>query len=545
MQIKTKIVVGVGFMSLLMIVIGAIGLIGFSESNRALEHVYSVNMKNNSLLSKINGLMRANRIQLLLALQHDPKSEFSSLHEHPTSMHSDLAKKYSEECDSAWKEYSASISTKEGRDLAETFNKDRMKYEKDGLEAASKAVLDGNFHETYRITFDVINPTIQAANKSLDALTQYEMTLAKKVHNDAEARSSFFRTIILVAIILAVLIGGTIGLMITRSISRSVAQLKDTASGLAAGNLTRRSKVDSRDELGEISICFNQVAETLNEVVNQVRFSAHNVSGAAVELRANAEQIASGSEHVAAQAATVATAGEQMAATSNDIASNCSMAVESANRASQTANNGAAIIQQTVAGMARIAVKVQDSARTVETLGEKSEQIGAIIGTIEDIADQTNLLALNAAIEAARAGEQGRGFAVVADEVRALAERTTRATREIGDMIKSIQAETRIAVSAMGEGVSEVDMGTSDAARSGEALNEILAQVNEVTGQINQIATAAEEQTATTNEISNNMQRITEVVQETAGSSQETAAAASRLSDLAQELQQIVDRFKL
>ncbi len=545
MLIKNKIVVGVAFMSILMILIGAIGLVGFRESNQALQHVYSVNMKNSGLLNKINGLMRANRIQMLLALQHDPKSEFSTLHEHPTSNHTDLARKYSEEAESAWKEYTASITTKEGRDLAETFHKDRMKYEQAGLESAGKAVLDNNFHEAYRITFEVINPTIQAANKSLDVLTQYEVTLAKQAHENAQARASFFRNIIISAIILAVLIGGSIGLIIARSISRSVAQLKDTAAKLATGNLTCRSNVQSHDELGEISICFNQVADTLHGVVTQVASSAHHVADAAIELRANAEQIANGSDHVAAEAATVATAGEEMAATSNEIANNCSMAVKSANHASQTANNGASIIQKTVAGMARIAARVQDSARTVETLGEKSEQIGAIISTIEDIADQTNLLALNAAIEAARAGEQGRGFAVVADEVRALAERTTRATREIGDMIKSIQTETRNAVTTMEDGVNEVEKGTVDAAHSGEALNEILVQVNEVTGQINQIATAAEEQTATTNEISNNLQRITDVVQQTAGSSQQTAQAAARLSDLAADLQRIVDRFRL
>jgi methyl-accepting chemotaxis protein len=545
MQIKTKIVAGVAVMSLLMIVIGAIGLIGFREGNNALEHVYAVNMKNSGLLNKISGLMRANRIQMLLALQHDSKNEFSAMHEHPTSMHTDLTKKYVEEIDQVWQEYIPSLSTTAGKELAEAFIKERTRYEKDGLEPAVKAVLAGDFHETYRLTFEIINPAIQSANKSLDTLIDYEVKLAKEAHSRAVNRSGLFRTIILIAIIVAVLAGGCIGLMIARSISRSVANLKNTASQLAEGDLTRRSSVSSRDELGEISVCFNQVAETLHSVVERVRASSSSVSIAAEELRANAGNIARGSGHVAAEAASVATAGEEMAATSNSIATNCTMAVESARHACDTANNGAAVVQKTVDGMARIASRVQDSAKTVESLGASSDQIGAIIGTIEDIADQTNLLALNAAIEAARAGEQGRGFAVVADEVRALAERTTKATKEIGSMIQSIQSETKAAVLSMEEGVQEVERGTGDAARSGQALHEILAKVSEVTGQINQIATAAEEQTATTAEISGNLQRITDVVQDTANSSQRTADAATHLSELARELQLVVDRFQL
>jgi len=193
----------------------------------------------------------------------------------------------------------------------------------------------------------------------------------------------------------------------------------------------------------------------------------------------------------------------------------------------------------------RVTERVKNSARTVESLGARSEQIGEIVGTIEDIADQTNLLALNAAIEAARAGEQGRGFAVVADEVRALAERTTKATREISEMIKSIQNETRRAVIAMEEGLNEVAKGTEKAAKSGEALEQILVQINSVTAQIHQVATAAEEQTATTAEISSNMHQITDVVHQTSTGAQQSAAAADSLARLSDELQRLVMQFKL
>jgi methyl-accepting chemotaxis protein len=269
------------------------------------------------------------------------------------------------------------------------------------------------------------------------------------------------------------------------------------------------------------------------------------VAAAANQLNTSSEQMATGAEEVACQSATVATASEEMAATSGDIAQNCTFAAAGAKQASDSAITGATVVDSTVSVMARIAERVKDSSRTVESLGDRGEQIGAIIGTIEDIADQTNLLALNAAIEAARAGEQGRGFAVVADEVRALAERTTNATREIGTMIKAIQTETKQAVRAMEEGVAEVESGTAEAAKSGEAIQDILKEIGSVTMQVNQIATAAEEQTATTQEINNNMQQITEVVQQTARGAQESAAAANKVASLADGLHRLVGQFKL
>ncbi len=235
----------------------------------------------------------------------------------------------------------------------------------------------------------------------------------------------------------------------------------------------------------------------------------------------------------------------ESAATSSEIAQTLVVArAENSNRASETAQAGSEVVRQSTEGMERIAGRVRDTAKTVEELGLRSEQIGQIIGTIEDIADQTNLLALNAAIEAARAGEQGRGFAVVADEVRALAERTTRATREIGEMIKDIQGKTKGAVLSIEEGVAEVARGSELSASSGRALEQILVQINDVTMQINQIATAANEQTATTGEISNNIQQITNVIQQTARGASETASSAATLSKQSEELQHLVGQFK-
>jgi methyl-accepting chemotaxis protein len=283
----------------------------------------------------------------------------------------------------------------------------------------------------------------------------------------------------------------------------------------------------------------------MRDIISQMSQTSEQVAAESRQLHANAGDIASGAEEVASQTNNVAVASEEMSATSGDIAQNCLSAAENSNRASETARDGAEVVKGSIHGMERIASRVRDAAKTVEELGARSDQIGQIVGTIEDIADQTNLLALNAAIEAARAGEQGRGFAVVADEVRALAERTTRATREISTMIKAIQNETKGAVAAMEEGVAEVERGTESSVKSGEALEMILAQINDVSLQVNQIATAAEEQSATTSEITSNISQISSVVQSTGRSAAETAAASSQLSSQAAHQQQLVGKFRL
>jgi methyl-accepting chemotaxis protein len=206
---------------------------------------------------------------------------------------------------------------------------------------------------------------------------------------------------------------------------------------------------------------------------------------------------------------------------------------------------GGQVVSETIEGMSKISHSVNESSSTVEALGKRSEQIGEIVKVINDIAGQTNLLALNAAIEAARAGEQGRGFAVVADEVRKLAERTTSATHEIGDMITGIQDDTTKAVESMHAGTKEVEAGVILANQAGEALQEIVSSVQGVSDMVQHIATAAEEQSTTGDVISANVESVANITQQTAESATLSSNAASELNELAQELRNLVSGFQL
>lgn len=356
------------------------------------------------------------------------------------------------------------------------------------------------------------------------------------------------RSIQMYILLASVICAWILAALIAMTVRKLLMPLKETADVLekiANGDLTMQLSAAGDDEIGMMQRACQQMVARLNDILHRTASNAGQLAAAANQLQATAEHMATGSEELVSQTGSVATASEEMSVTSTEIARSCSTAANASDRSSESACTGARVVQETIAGMNSLAGQVRDTSKTIEALGSRSEQIGNIVGTIEDIADQTNLLALNAAIEAARAGEQGRGFAVVADEVRALAERTTKATKEIGEMIREIQNETRKAVHAMESGVSEAEKGAESAVKSGEALDNIINRINEVAVQVSQIATAAEQQTATTSEVATNIQQITEVVQESARGAQESATAARQLASLASDLQDIVGQFKL
>ncbi|HEY4744427.1 MAG TPA: methyl-accepting chemotaxis protein [Desulfuromonadaceae bacterium] len=365
--------------------------------------------------------------------------------------------------------------------------------------------------------------------------------------NDVDADMVRVKTGIGIGLLIMLALSILLSLVIARTITRPVKEVVDSIRDIAQGegDLTKRLPIRGKNEIGELCDWFNTFVGALQGIMTRVSASATHLASSASELQSTSKAMSRSVADLSAQSTALATAGEEMSATSSDIAANCHHAANNAGGASGKASQGAEVVGQSIVVMHAIAERVKNAADTVETLGNRSDQIGTIIGTIEDIADQTNLLALNAAIEAARAGEQGRGFAVVADEVRALAERTTRATKEIGEMIKAIQKETKDAVLTMEQSVAQVEQGSAHAAASGASLEEILEIITDVTGQISQIATAAEEQTATTREISNNVLGLNELAHHNSNAINETAIAANEVSQQAEELQRLVGQFRL
>ncbi len=314
---------------------------------------------------------------------------------------------------------------------------------------------------------------------------------------------------------------------------------------MANGDLTPRVTGNYKGDHQIIKNSINQLGDSLSAVISQVNEAVEATASAATQISSSSEEMAAGAQEQSAQATEVASAVEQMTATILQTTKHAATAADKSKKAGATAKDGGNIVAQTVQGMNRIADVVMHAAEAVQELGKNSDKIGEIVQVIDDIADQTNLLALNAAIEAARAGEQGRGFAVVADEVRKLAERTTKATKEIASMIRHIQKDTSGAVESMHKGTEEVNTGKQMAEKAGSALNEIISGADEVVDVVTQVAAASEEQSAAAEQIGKNIESISAVTQQSAAGTQQIARAAEDLNQLTDKLQKLISQFKI
>jgi methyl-accepting chemotaxis protein len=396
----------------------------------------------------------------------------------------------------------------------------------------------------------MFNPQMNQARiqmrSALFDMAAVEDQARKQIIKEQTAMESHVRFMVVIIAFAGMLIGMGIAQLIARSVSRAIARMLGLIQQIADNNLSMADmKVDSGDDIGKADAGLNRMKNNLREIILSIAGTASHMASASEEISSSATQQAQSAETQKDQTVQVATAMQEMSSTVISVSDSCNKAADAARQAAETARQGGSIVEGTLTKMRGIAESVGATAKKMEELGKSSDQIGRIIGVIDDIADQTNLLALNAAIEAARAGEQGRGFAVVADEVRKLAERTTTATKEIAHMIKTIQDETKVAVVAMESGTKQVEEGVSSTARAGDSLRSIIQMSEQVGGMITEIATAATQQSSTTEQVNMNIEQIAKLVKESAIGAQQSATACQDLSSLALDLQTMVGKFKL
>jgi methyl-accepting chemotaxis protein len=328
------------------------------------------------------------------------------------------------------------------------------------------------------------------------------------------------------------------------TLQRSISQFLTVISQVAHGDLTLRAKA-TNDTLGNVAEALNSMLDNFTQVLERASRAANDVSTSANEILVASEQMASGATQQDQEITNTSSAVEELTVSMKQVSNNAEASAEAARRALEAAEQGNRSVRDTLEGMQRIRASVQATAKKIKSLGDRSLEISEIINVINDITEQTNLLALNAAIEAARAGEAGRGFAVVADEVRKLAEHSRSATKDIAALIKAIQAETSEAVVVMEEGTKEVEVGARLADQAGKALEAISTVVRQSAELVQEISLASKQQVRGTEGVANAMQIISNITRQTSQGARQTTRTVEHMVKLSEQLNGVLSQFQI
>ena len=407
-----------------------------------------------------------------------------------------------------------------------------------------KYLKDGKKKEAIQMLAQ-LEPLQNAYIKAVNDMDSYVKERTKITNEAAQSNARTARIAIIILGLAALVISVLVTFWIIRSITKPLNYAVDAAVRIAAGDLTVQIEEIGKSETGLLLSAMKTMVDKLKGVVSDIKQASASVASGSEQLSASSEEITRTMTDQSNRSTQIATSAEEMSQTVIDIAKNASDIANSSSETAGIARKGEDVVNKSVAESKTIVETVSKSAQVMQSLGEKSKQIGEIVAVIKDIADQTNLLALNAAIEAARAGEQGRGFAVVADEVRKLAERTAKATSEISQMIGAIQGEVDKAVEAMNHTNEKVNVGLQYSVEAGDQLDAIVRSVTTLQSMVQQIASATEEMSTTSEAISGDIQAVAGGAREILGGSDQIAQSSSELARLAGRLKNIVDKFKV
>lgn len=545
-RISTKLII-VGLISgLLSVAIAITGLHNMSQMTTSLESVYKNRTEAMARLSKILSSFDANYTDVLRGFQHDPEGKTYQLHDHPVTEHTTRIAATIQTMNQLWDDYVAGIVNEEEKRLAIDFARKRTLHEDNALKPAITALQSANYSQGAISGFLMAYRTSGvAARQAMEKLIQYQTDSAKAMYISAQSDYAFDRNLLIGLIVIGLCTIGAFIYTLSHSITQTLGEAVSLAESIAQGDLRRSVPQAANDEAGRMLQAMSRMQDSLRDMVTNTQQNAHSLLRSSDGLSDSARKTASATEAQSESAAGMAASVEQLTVSIDQVKDHALDAHRFAIQSGEQSQAGGEVVHSAAREISRIAEAVNNAAHTIRALEGYSGEITTIVKVIRDIADQTNLLALNAAIEAARAGEQGRGFAVVADEVRKLAERTANSTQQIAAMIDKVQDGARQAASEMESGVERVKDGVKLAHEAGDSITIIQEAAEKVAESVDDIVSALNEQAIASQEIAKGVESIAQLSEKNSAEVRKTAGASEQLQALAAELEQSIVYFKL